>query len=351
MDCVSVWFMKSMKRQQVFLTTVLLFCQPLLFAQLGGEHTYKFLSLPSSPRQAALGGVIATLYDSDANNGFVNPAAIHPDMGRQLALNYAPYFNGINWGSASYVLTWDRNFKAIHFGAQYIDYGTFDGRDEWGNPMGDFTGNEVALSAAFAFNIPWTRWFVGASMKLISSKLESYQSMGMATDLGVYYRDEVNEIELSLVVRNLGTQISTYDGVREKLPLAVHLGVSQQLQYLPLRWHLTLQQLQNWNLAFSIPDRESQNLDGSYTNTSPSFIKELSRHLLLAAELFPDRPFSIQLGYNFLRGEELRILELRNFSGLSFGVAMKFNRFKFQFSHARYTAAGNSSFFGTNIYF
>jgi hypothetical protein len=56
---------------------------------------------------------------------------------------------------------------------------------------------------------------------------------------------------MGLVIRNIGTQFTTY-GVREKLPLEVIVGVSQELEHVPLRWHLTLENLQQWNVAFQI---------------------------------------------------------------------------------------------------
>ncbi len=71
--------------------------------------------------------------------------------------------------------------------------------------------------------------------------------------------------------------------------------------------------------------------------------------MVLGAELFPEKGFNIRLGYNFRRAEELRILEQRNFSGLSFGVGLKMNKLRFSYTHARYTSAANTSFFGLNI--
>jgi len=55
--------------------------------------------------------------------------------------------------------------------------------------------------------------------------------------------------------RNIGTQFSTYDGTNEKLPLEIIAGVSQELENVPIRWHLTLENLQQWNIAFSNPVR------------------------------------------------------------------------------------------------
>ena len=61
------------------------------FAQLGGEATYQFLNLVSSPRQAALGGKVLTNVDYDVTQGLYNPATINVEMDNQLALNYSSY--------------------------------------------------------------------------------------------------------------------------------------------------------------------------------------------------------------------------------------------------------------------
>jgi hypothetical protein len=55
------------------------------------------------------------------------------------------------------------------------------------------------------------------------------------------------------------------------------------------------------------------------------------------------------LGYSFRRAEELRILEQRNFSGLSFGIGIKFNKLRFSYTHTRYSSASNTSFLGVQI--
>jgi len=50
------------------------------FAQLGGQSTYQFLNLVSSPRQAALGGKSLTNIDYDVAQALYNPATINPEM-------------------------------------------------------------------------------------------------------------------------------------------------------------------------------------------------------------------------------------------------------------------------------
>lgn len=318
-------------------------------AQLGGNATYQFLNLMSSPRQAALGGKIITNVDYDVTQALYNPATINLEMDNQLALNYANYLGDISYGTAAYAYTVDRRVQTFHAGITYVNYGSFDGYDENGNSTGTFTGNETALSFGYAFQIGFSDFYAGANIKLISSKLEQYSSFGGALDFGLIYTNEYLEFNAALSVRNLGTQFTTYAGLNEPLPLEIDLGFSQMLENVPVRWHLTFENLQQWPIAASNPARVTTDLGGNQTQEDIGFLSQLIRHTLIGAELFPERGFNIRLGYSFRRAEELRILEQRNFSGLSFGIGIKFNKLRFSYTHARYSSASNTSFLGVQI--
>ncbi len=328
---------------------LLLFMSLPIFAQLGGESTYQFLNLVSSPRQAALGGKIITNFDYDVTEGLYNPASINSDMHNQLAVNYSSYLGGINYGTAAYAYTWDRHIQTFHFGVTYINYGSFDGYDVNGVSTGSFSGNEAAVSAGYNYNIPFTDFYIGANVKIITSQLEQYNSIGAAVDIGAMYINEKLDFHAAITVRNLGTQITTYAGLNERLPFEVNFGMSQTLENVPLRWHLTMENLQEWPIGVSNPARATTDLNGNQTQEKVSFFNNALRHLILGAELFPDRGFNIRLGYNFRRAEELRLEDQRNFSGLSFGVGIKLNNLRFSYTHARYTSAANTSFFGLQI--
>jgi hypothetical protein len=151
------------------------------------------------------------------------------------------------------------------------------------------------------------------------------------------------------VVRNIGKQFTTYSGTNEKLPLEIMAGVSQELENVPLRWHLTLDNLQQWNVSFINPNQAQTSLDGSSTEEKVSVLGNALRHVIFGVELFPKKSFNLRLGYNFRRAEELLILEQRHFSGISLGFGMKFNKLKFNYSYSRYTLAANTSLFGLTI--
>ncbi|KGO89862.1 type IX secretion system protein PorQ [Flavobacterium suncheonense] len=328
--------------------TILLVCT-LSYSQIGGKYTYQFLNLVTSPRQAALGGKTLTIYDQDVNQGIYNPATINAEMDNHLALNYGSYFGEVSYGTGAYAYTWDRHVQTLHVGVNYVNYGSFEGYDEMGLKTSDFTGSEMALSFGYAYNIPWTPIYVGANVKLISSTLESYNSFGAAADFGALYIDEKNDINIAIAVRNVGTQLTTYAGEREKLPLEVMAGISQELENVPLRWHLTLENLQEWNIGFSNPNRSEQTIDGPAKEEKVGFVNNALRHVIIGAELFPKKAFNVRLSYNFRRGEELRIVEQRNFSGISAGFGLRFNKIKFDYSYSRYTVAANMSLFGLTL--
>lgn len=325
-----------------------MFCWPVL-GQIGGRYTYQFLNLVTAPRQAALGGKVLTIFDDDVNQAHFNPASINPEMHNQLALNYGSYFGEVSYGTASYAYTYDQHLQTFQAGVNYVNYGKFDGYDDNGIATASFSGSEVAVSVGYAYAVPYTNLHLGANVKVISSALENYNSLGGAIDIGAVFIDERNDVNWALVLRNIGMQFTTYSGLREKLPLEIMVGVSQELDNVPIRWHLTLENLQQWNIAFSNPGRLDTSIDGTETQEKVSFLNNALRHVIFGVELFPQRAFNVRLGYNFRRGEELRVVDKRHFSGVSVGFGLKMNRLKFSYSYSRYTLAANTSLFGLSL--
>ncbi|SFU39671.1 hypothetical protein SAMN05216480_102235 [Pustulibacterium marinum] len=335
-------------RKALFTLFLIMFVE-IISAQIGGQSTYQFLNLVTSPRQAALGGKVITNFDSDVAQGLFNPASINNDMDNQLALNYGNYLGNVNYGSATYAYQYDRYVNTIMAGITYVNYGSFDGRDEYGNDTGSFSGSETAVSVGWAYDIPWSDFRVGANVKYIYSSFESYNSMGGAFDLGLMYVNDKLDFNAAIVVRNIGVQFTTYAGLQESLPLEVDLGLSQTLEHVPIRWHLTFEDLQYWNVSFSNPVNSEESLDGTVTEESDTFFKELFRHTVIGAELFPEGNFNIRLGYNFRRSSEGKIEELRSFSGFSGGFALQINKTKISYTFARYTTASHASLLGVHF--
>ncbi len=327
----------------------ILFSSLFAQAQVGGRYTYQFLNLTTSPRMAALGGKVITNYDYDPTQALVNPASINPEMDNQLSVNYVNYIGDVNYGSAAYAYSWDRRTQVIHAGVTYVNYGTFEGYDEQGNETNSFSGGEVALSVGHARNIAFTDFHIGGNIKFISSTLEQYSSFGVAVDIGMMYVYKDWDLNISGVARNIGTQITSYDEIYEPLPFELIFGISQTFENIPIRWHLTFENMQIWNVAFSNPNREETDLEGNVEEENINFIDNVFRHTIVGIELFPDKGFNIRLGYNFRRGEELRIVEKRAFAGISAGFSMKLNKLRLSYTYSKFSVAAATSYFGLNI--
>jgi len=323
---------------------IIFFISYLAQSQIGGERIYNFLNIPVSARQAAIGGDIYTMND-DVNQPLWNPSTINRFIDNQVAVNYINYLGDINMGSVTFAHMINRHFGTLHAGIQYIDYGEFIGADEEGNETNNFKARDLAISLGYGYQIPWTNFHLGANIKLLSSKIENYTSQGAALDFGIYYFEEFRPYTFTAVIRNIGYQISPYDDVREKLPLEIIVGASYKLEDVPLKWYLTLNNLQQWNIAKPNPSNSQTDLDGNTTEEHINFFDNAVRHIVIGGEFFPDKKFNLRFGYNFRRAAELNLSESRTFAGISAGFGIKMGRLKFDYAFTKYHPVSNTSTF------
>ncbi|ARV05174.1 penicillin-binding protein [Polaribacter sp. SA4-10] len=317
-------------------------------AQVGGESIYQFLNLSTSARQIALGGEVLTLMD-DVNQPIWNPATINQDIDNKISVNYASFLAGINVGSISFAKQLTRRFGTLHGSIKYLDYGTLVGADEQGNENGNFSANDIAISIGYSFNLPWKHFYLGTNMKFINSNISNYSSIGIATDIGIMYYNPYKTFSFTLVARNAGTQIKSFNGEVEKLPFKLALGASYQLEHVPLKWYLTLDNLQQWNVSVPNPSDETTDLEGNVTEERIGFIGNAFRHFVVGAELFPESAINLRLGYNFRRAAELKLQNVRTFSGISFGFGLKMNKLKLNYAYSKFHSAANVSTFSLQI--
>ncbi len=320
----------------------------LMFSQVGGESVYKFLNISTSAKQTALGGKVLTLID-DVNQPLWNPSVINENLDNQLAVNYSSYLSGINIGSISFAKIINRRFGTLQGGIKYINYGTLIEADESGNITGSFSASDIAVSIGYAVNLPWTNLYAGGNIKLINSSISNYSSTGIATDIGFLYHSPHQPFIVTLVVRNIGTQISSFNNELEKLPLEVMLGGSYQLENVPVKWHLTIDNLQQWNVSVSNPSNQVSDIEGNITQEKVSFLNNALRHFVVGVELFPKSAINLRLGYNFRKSQEYKLQNIRTFGGISFGFGLKMNNFKLNYSYSKVHTAANISTFSLQI--
>lgn len=315
-------------------------------AQLGGTNTYEFLNLSPSARISALGGNLITVVDDDVNLAFHNPGLLNAQMHQQISFSQNFHVLDIQNGYASYGHYFEKAELSTHIGVQYVSYGDFDQTDEFGMVNGTFSAGEYALTLGVGKQLS-ERFSAGANLKTISSQFESYNSFGMTVDAGLVYQDTASRIVATLVVKNMGTQFSTYeDDNFEPLPFDVQIGVSKRLRYLPFRFSIIYHHLNQWNILYDDPNSDEPTLFLGDTESEESstsiFFDNLFRHFVFNGEfLFGKKEnFRLRIGYNHFMRKELSVENFRSLAGFSFGAGIKINRFRIDYGRTNFHLAG-----------
>lgn len=317
------------------------------FAQIGGDNTYKFLNLPNSARIAALGGNFLAINDNDITLTIANPSLIRKEMNNQLALSIVDYYSDVNYGFAMYSRTFDK-IGSFTGSLQYINYGTFTYADATGEQGGDFSAGE------YAFQLGWGRcldslFSIGANLKTIYSDLEDYNSLGVAVDVSGTYYNPKSMVTMSLIGRNLGRQITVYNsGNPEPLPFELQFGLSKRLKHLPFRYSLLVTHLEKWDLSYTDPTDDNNvdpiSGDPKKKGDFEDFGDKLMRHVVVGGEFIPTKNFSIRLGYNYQRRQEMKLESKRSTIGFSWGIGFRVSKFNFSYSRSAYHLAGSPNF-------
>lgn len=315
-------------------------CLPKMEAQItGGDNVFEFLNFSPSARITGLGGNLITVNDDDVNLAFANPASLNPSMHNQVAFSHNFYLAGLHTGYVAYGHFFKKWDMTLHGGIQYLSYGSFDATDEFGNVTGEFKASEYAFTLGAGRQL-YERVTVGANLKFITSSLESYNSLGLAGDLAAMFHDTASLINVSLVLKNIGVQLTKYtDGNNEPLPFEMQLGVSKRLRHLPFRLSIIYRYLDKWNISYDDPNSVEDAFvfgDDQPSSSDNSFVDNLARHFIFNGEfLFGKKDnFRVRLGYNHLQRKELSVKNLRSLSGFSVGAGLKINRFRVEYGRS-----------------
>jgi hypothetical protein len=317
----------------------------VLNAQIGGRNTYEFLDLPASARLTGLGGSLITVVDDDLGLAFQNPAALNPSMHGQITLQNAFWFAKSNLSHVAYAHHVDTLRTTFFGGLQFLDYGKFVAADAIGTQQGEFRANDFAFHVGAGRKLGG-RTSVGATLKVIGSRLESYHSYGLALDLAATYHDTAKRVVFSAVLRNVGAQLSTYAGTREPLPTDLQIGFSKKLKYLPFRFSVIAHHLTRWNIRYDDPNapQPTSLLGGEPPADKPfaEFVDNFFRHFVFSGEFLLGKRenLRIRFGYSHLRRAELTVPDTRSMGGISFGFGLKIKKFRLDYGFAGYHLGG-----------
>jgi hypothetical protein len=268
---------------------------------------------------AALGGDNITIDDDDPTVIFHNPALICNTADKSINLNFMTYMKGSKSASASFIKAWKER-ATWGVSAQYMDYGSIKETTVENIEVGTFSAKDIALAGTFTYLLS-DRWSGGITLRFISSSIAGYNSIGIATDLGLNYFDEERGWSISAVAKNLGGQVKAYQNEHEKIPLDLLVGVSKRLSAAPIRFSATLARLNRWDTSFI-------------------------QHVSLGLDVFIGESVYLAAGYNFRRSKEMKISDGDSSSnhgaGISAGAGLTLKRFKLNLAYAKYHVSASS---------
>ncbi|MES2388441.1 MAG: type IX secretion system protein PorQ [Bacteroidota bacterium] len=310
---------------------------------LGGSSTFAFLEKPWNAHLAGIGGVNVSVLDRDPNMFLSNPALLNKDMSTQLSVNINPWFAGTANSAVTYAHHIN-NIGTFGGGINWTNYGTIRSYDPSGNYTGDYTAGDYAITAGYSRQKgPFS---LGLNLKFIGSAIENYSANAFSSDLGALFKHPTREFTVGLTVRNLGFAFNQYTSAYNSyVPLNVQLGTSYKLEHMPLRFSLTLQHLERFDVSY---------LDGSIAtsldaNGSPVYPKKtvfdkIFRHFVFGGEFILGPGFKLMGGWSILPNREMKLTDLSAGAGLSIGTMIRIKAFEFAYSHAWYGPVGGSNY-------
>lgn len=316
------------------------------FGQLGGSSAFRVLDIPNAARLSSLGGGQVAVYDNDITLGLYNPALLNATMGRQVALSYLPYFDGVNVGYFGYAHHFDSIATTFSGSIQFVDYGNFTRTDETGQELGTFSAGEYVFQVGGAHAID-SLFSVGANMKFVTAQYDTYNSTGWALDLGGVFVKRKLGLTVAALIRNIGAQSSPFTETKEKLPVEAMLGFTYKFKHAPFRLGLYFENLQKWDLTYEDPNKQAQ-IDpttGEVTVDKVTFFDKAILHVVPNAEILFGPNFMLRLGYNFRTRQELALAAKPGLVGVSFGVGIKVSKVHVSYGFAQYHLAGSSNTF------
>jgi len=298
----------------------------LISTTLYAQSTYDFLRNDISPRAASLAGSYVATGD-DPNVIFYNPAGINLLTGSPVSFSFLKYLMDINEASLSF----SKNYEGIgRFGAgiEYINYGTFTGADEDGNKTGSFSAGEMALLLGYGNQLD-NNFYYGVNVKLIYSSLAGITSSAAAIDLGLHYNIPDSRWNFGFSILNLGSQLKSYYGVKEDLPLDMRLGFSKEFEKLPLRFF--------WSF-------------NSMTDKKNKFIQHFGQ-ITVGGELRLGQSMRIRFGYDNQERKDLKIGSTAGLAGVSLGFGFIVKKYNVDYSYSSLGSIGGLHRFGisTNL--
>lgn len=299
-----------------YFTAVISICSVSL-VQAQNSDGYSFLNIPTSSHVFGLGGNNIAIIDDDVTLADQNPALIGPELEKQVALNYMYYMSSGNFAGLKFG-TGAGEHSGWAIGMRYLNYGKFDGYDEFGSPTGSFTPTDLVIEGTYSRDISY-RWRGGVNLKMAYSSYEQYSAFAIAADLGVNYYDEEKDLSFSAVLKNMGGQVKRFHERYVRVPFDIQLGYMQTIGSSPFQISITANNLTRWK----VPYYEYSTSDEEILVEKNGFFTNFFRHLIFGLQYQPSDSFYACLAYNYKTHSDMSAFNSSFLSGFSIGAGFK----------------------------
>ena len=293
-------------------TVLLLFFLVCLVVTLHAQQgVYNFLRIDVSARAAAMNGSFVSMKD-DPNVIFYNPASLGTLTIPRVSVSYLDHLMDVSSGTLSYAQH-IAGIGNVGAGIIYIDYGSFNRTDASLNVLGTFGAKELAFVAGISTQYD-DDILLGINAKYIYSSIAEYTSNAIAADVGFLYEIPSQNLTIGGSILNMGTQLHTYNGVAESLPLDIKLGLTKRPEHLPVFLNIDFHRLQESGERFF--DRFS--------------------NFTVGAEFFMSSSLRLRAGYNNKQHKELKMGTSAGLAGFSLGVGLILKEYQIDYAYNSY---------------
>lgn len=295
-------------------------------AQSNSSSIYRFLEVTPAAGAASLGGNHVGYLNGDFSLMHLNPAYLGMTTDMGVSGSYINFLGEASLGFSSIKFE-STSLGTLAFGIRYVGYGEFEFLDTEGNAYGTFRANDIAISGAYSREL-MENLTAGAEISLIHSSYANVRSSGISIAGGLLYRQHERHFSAGLSIRNAGSQLSTYSGIREPLPLNISAGVSKKPESFPFLITLSFIELNDWN-------RKLNSDEGS-----PAFFENLVRHAIIGGETEIGQYITARLGYDHHLHKMAKTNDNFDLAGVSFGLGLNLSKVTIDISRNSYSQLG-----------
>jgi hypothetical protein len=327
------------------LIILFLFWIPSNSQTIGGRVAFSFLKISTDPILTGAGSINSSYITKEVGLAANNPSLLNPAVNAQLLVSFSSFLKGVKAYSATGAYYNSKTNTTFGGHINFIDYGSIIQTDASGMSYGHFRPIDFAIQLEAARTY-LDNWSYGLSLKIINSIYNQYKANGIAFDVGVLYRDSLHNFSASILAKNMGFQIKSFDGDNADLPFDMQVGITKRLQNAPLGISLTAYHINKFDLIYNDTVFNIENGNSERHTT----ISNILNHLVIAGHIFISKNLEAIVGYNHLRRMELNMgLSGNGLNGFSTGINLSFQNLQVLYARSVYQRNVTLNQIGINV--